>query len=261
MTVEKQDVSSAPDASVSPAPPVDSAELLDGLHRILQRIGVAVTNGRDVAALAYGLAEALINKGIIDLDELTGYQQEAVKRQSERLSQQGMTVSLTENAPDKYAMDEQAVEIDCADRLPLCRAACCRFRFALTLQDLEERVVQWSLSEPYLNRQTADGYCAHLNGELGCGIYHHRPAICRSYDCRSDKRVWQDFEARIPSPELPALLAETPNGGPGRRRVPLPMPRRREPAQAAPTGGPVAGPTADASGAAEGSTAPDAATR
>lgn len=255
MTVEKQDVSSAPDASVSPAPPVDSAELLDGLHRILQRIGVAVTNGRDTAALVYGLAEALINKGIIDLDELTGYQQEAVKRQSERLNQQGMTVSLTENAPDKYAMDEQAVEIDCADRLPLCRAACCRFRFALTLQDLEERVVQWSLSEPYLNRQTADGYCAHLDGELGCGIYHHRPAICRSYDCRSDKRVWQDFEARIPSPQLPALLAETSNGRAGRRRVPLPMPRRREPSRSA------GDPAVRTSGAAEGSTAPDAATR
>lgn len=253
MTVEKQPASGAPAPAVSPAPPVDSAELLDGLHRILQRIGVAVTNGRDTAALVYGLAEVLISKGIIDLDELTAFQREAKERQSERLSEQGMTVCLTDNAPDKYAMDEQAVEIDCADRLPLCRAACCRFRFALTQQDLEERVVQWSLSEPYLNRQTADGYCAHLDGELGCGIYHHRPAVCRSYDCRADQRIWQDFAGRIPNPELPALLGlDGADGQPGRRRVPLPTPRRRE----VPTTATTVGPAAPTPGAAEEPAAP-----
>jgi hypothetical protein len=32
-------------------------------------------------------------------------------------------------------------------------------------------------------------------------VYEHRPAICRTYDCRKDPRIWIDFEKRIPAPE------------------------------------------------------------
>jgi hypothetical protein len=35
------------------------------------------------------------------------------------------------------------VEIDCPRRIPLYKAACCRLRFALSRQDVEEGIVQW----------------------------------------------------------------------------------------------------------------------
>lgn len=32
-------------------------------------------------------------------------------------------------------------------------------------------------------RKTAEGHCVHLTSQ-GCGVYQHRPAACRYYDCR-----------------------------------------------------------------------------
>jgi Fe-S-cluster containining protein len=33
-------------------------------------------------------------------------------------------------------------------------------------------------------QQRADGGCVHL-GDRGCTIHEHRPAVCRSFDCRA----------------------------------------------------------------------------
>jgi Fe-S-cluster containining protein len=47
----------------------------------------------------------------------------------------------------------------------------------------------------------------HLErGGCRCSIYAQRPVPCRAYDCRNDKRIWADFERRIPSPELERLF-------------------------------------------------------
>lgn len=37
-------------------------------------------------------------------------------------------------------------------------------------------------------------------------MYAARPAVCRSYDCRDDPRIWSDYARRIPAPfvDLPA---------------------------------------------------------
>ena len=106
--------------------------------------------------------------------------------------------------PDKYEMDGLGAEIDCESRLHLCGAACCRLRFPLTFQDIEEGVVQWQRDQPYMNRQREDGYCVHCSAtSLRCQVYEQRPAVCRKYDCRQDPRIWSDFERRIVSPYLP----------------------------------------------------------
>jgi hypothetical protein len=33
-------------------------------------------------------------------------------------------------------------------------------------------------------QRRADGGCVHL-GDRGCTVYEHRPAVCRSFDCRA----------------------------------------------------------------------------
>ncbi len=100
---------------------------------------------------------------------------------------------------DKYAV--QCPDIDCPSLIPLCRARCCSLSFELTSQDLDEGKVRWELEEPYLIRHERDGFCSHLaRPEGGCTIYEHRPATCRSFDCREDRRIWLDFEKRIPAP-------------------------------------------------------------
>lgn len=101
---------------------------------------------------------------------------------------------------DKYTTPSS--EIDCASLIPLCHARCCSFRFELSQQDVEEGTVRWQLDQPYLIKQERDRYCTHVDRTAGggCTIYQHRPAPCRAFDCRQDRRVWLDFEKRIPAP-------------------------------------------------------------
>lgn len=103
---------------------------------------------------------------------------------------------------DKYAW-EGHVSIDCESRIHLCRAACCGLRFPLSEQDLLEGVAAWDPQHPYMNAQDDSGQCVHHDlGSGRCSIYEKRPLPCRAFDCRADRRIWHDFENRIPNPEL-----------------------------------------------------------
>lgn len=101
---------------------------------------------------------------------------------------------------DKYEM-EGAEPIDCEARLHLCKARCCGFAIELTTQDLEEGKLRWDVMNPYLLPKEADHQCVYLDrGNGRCTVHPIRPATCRQYSCRTDKRVWIDFEQRIPAP-------------------------------------------------------------
>jgi Fe-S-cluster containining protein len=155
-------------------------------------------------ACAQALAELLLEKRVLTPEEL----EERIAAHREELAK-SPDVKLSKG-PDKYSYE--AVDIDCPSRVHLCRAACCTFKFFLTVQDLDEGVVKWDYGHPYWIRQSSDGYCTHNEPEtLACAIHQQRPYTCRLYDCRQDKRVWVDFEGRIPNPEL-AQLGRVPAG-------------------------------------------------
>lgn len=101
---------------------------------------------------------------------------------------------------DKYQV--QGPDIDCASLLHLCNARCCSMTVPLSPQDLDERLLEWKVDEPYVLPRVADGYCVHLGEGARCDAYQHRPATCREYDCRNDRRVWLDWERKIPA-DLP----------------------------------------------------------
>lgn len=106
---------------------------------------------------------------------------------------------------DKYAVTGEP--IDCESRLPLCQARCCSFAVMLSRQDLAEGELTWEIDRPYVLARGPDGYCGHLGrDDAHCQRYDHRPATCRSYTCRTDRRVWIDFDARIPAPMPPTLI-------------------------------------------------------
>jgi Fe-S-cluster containining protein len=105
---------------------------------------------------------------------------------------------------DKYSVDSP--DIDCASRIPLCGARCCSFDVALSRQDLVERKLPFVIERPYeLPRDPVTKRCACMDDTGACTAYEHRPATCRTYDCREDRRVWLDFAARIPAP-LPEAI-------------------------------------------------------
>ena len=117
-----------------------------------------------------------------------------VLRENEKAAQNA-SVDIAD-IPDKYALEEP--DIDCAALLPLCKARCCTMAFPLSRQDLDERVVRWDYGQPYTIARNTTGYCVH-NSAGKCEVYDKRPGVCRSYDCRQDKRIWKDFEKRIPA--------------------------------------------------------------
>jgi Fe-S-cluster containining protein len=87
-------------------------------------------------------------------------------------------------------------QVDCAARMHVCKAVCCRLKFPLSAAEVETGLVKWDIGHPYLIRHESDGYCAHLDRDShACGVYEHRPTVCRTYTCAGDRRIWSDFEA------------------------------------------------------------------
>ena len=85
--------------------------------------------------------------------------------------------------------------VNCAERMHICHAVCCKLNFALTVTDIEAAKVKWDLGFPFMIRHEEDGYCTHLErGSGGCGVYADRPNICRRYSCVHDARIWKDFD-------------------------------------------------------------------
>lgn len=152
----------------------------------------------DARVRLQALVEELVAQGALDLRRMEERQKQIREREAERLAGQ-VIVNLGPNV-DKYTQTDLP-QIDCEARIPLCKARCCSLTFNLSVQDLEERVVEWDYSRPYAIRHGANGFCVHNDRETGgCGVYAQRPSVCRTYDCRQDKRIWQDFEKRIIAP-------------------------------------------------------------
>lgn len=161
---------------------------------------VGQIQGNEAMAAVMALVDLLVAKGEITGEEFETYRKRA-QEQMAKISQPKVRLA---SLADKYA-DPETAEIDCASRLHLCQARCCSFNFYLSVQDVEEGVARWDYGNPYWIKHEADGYCTHCDpATRACTIHAQRPHVCRLYDCRTDKRVWIDFEARIPAPlEIP----------------------------------------------------------
>jgi len=188
----------------------------------------------ELSAGFYALVETFIARGILPREEWQARQPAALEREIKRLRSESLVV--LSDVPDKYALDGLP-EIDCAARLPLCHARCCGINFPLSEQDLNERVVRWDYARPYRIAKGEGGYCVHNDpDDRRCTIYEARPAFCRRYDCRDDRRIWIDFERRIPAPAddedglptVPAMVDE-PEPPPAPVAAPPPVERARDP--------------------------------
>ena len=151
----------------------------------------------DVARKFEWLLDALVMRGQLP----ASYTKLANKIRSDR-----STVRLTMVA-DKH--QKTGPDIDCASRLHLCEARCCRFEVSLSAQDIADGI-PWDIEQPYaLPRDPYTKKCVCMDEAGACTIYEKRPASCRVYDCRQDPRVWIDFENRIPA-EMPPKITPVP---------------------------------------------------
>lgn len=185
--------------------PEQRAEIERGLRFAHVMMSVGQDQANEAVAYVQALADVLVQKGLIHEEEL----EEPLERARQEIGKLMMPRVRLAEMGDKYA-EGQAVEIDCLNRLPLCHARCCTFRFFLTRQDLDEGAARWDYGNPYWIKQGGDGYCIHSDpASRACTIHAQRPHVCRQYDCRNDKRIWVDFEQRIPAP-LPEPSANVP---------------------------------------------------
>jgi Fe-S-cluster containining protein len=147
-----------------------------------------------IEAFVYGLADALLDKGSIGEEELrTRADRVAAElRENKETVSAGIVLRVDAEQPPADAT------VDCAARMHVCHAVCCRLSFALSASEVEQGKVRWELGRPYLNRKDATGACIHLDHNCnGCDVYADRPRVCRSYSCAGDARIWNDFDAMI----------------------------------------------------------------
>ena len=152
-----------------------------------------VARANQLEAVVHGLADLLVRLDVVSREDLV----DAVETTRRQLAEAGQEASVgvaVRNDGDAPVVPAEA--IDCEARLPYCKAVCCRLRFALTVEEIENGPVKWELGRPYFNRHGPHGYCHCIDEEtLGCTVYEQRPMPCRQYSCAGDPRIWKDFEA------------------------------------------------------------------
>ncbi len=159
----------------------------------------------------YGLIELLKEKGLISIEELDNRKREVAERLVKKFAESGVGLMYQDPEHDKYTFEHEA-RLDCQSRLPICKSICCKFPFALSRQDLEERIIRWNFSKPYLIAHGGDGYCVHLESNSHrCTVYERRPVPCRGFDCQNNGKwkVWADYEKQIMNPQLIEQINET----------------------------------------------------
>jgi hypothetical protein len=188
------------DAVAAAAPssePPTRADIEEALRFVNHHTTEARLAQAEVLASIRALVDTLVSVGALPHGEYERRRQRHLAAAARAIDEQP-TVKLGP-AVDKYAVGPLP-DIDCASLIPLCRARCCTLSVWCSAQDLDEHVVQWDYSRPYQIRKREDGYCVHSEpASRRCTIYAHRPAICRTYDCREDRRIWSDFSRRIPA--------------------------------------------------------------
>lgn len=172
-------------------------ELAQRLAQIAEELATVDARGpdergslRSASARFSRVVEILVSRGVLRAGDLR-----LLDRLGDAASGQVVRLALVR---DKHKIASEP--IDCAQFLPLCQARCCALKVTLSPVEVHDHKLRWDLDAPYELERGDDGQCVHLTDTGGCDSYDERPAACREYDCREDRRVWLDFDNRVPAP-------------------------------------------------------------
>ena len=142
--------------------------------------------------MVYGLVDLLIEKGAVKSDEVF----RAAARVQDEMEAKGETIGPgVALRVDEAEEKDDFVPVNCAERIHICKAVCCKLQFALSAEEVESGNAKWDLGRPYFARKESTGYCTHNDPEKkSCQIYDDRPTVCRRYSCAKDERIWKNFE-------------------------------------------------------------------
>lgn len=146
-------------------------------------------------AFLFGLIDYLTQKGVVIPDDLEKYIFSVKNEAIDKKENAKLGVAIRVDAEDEAT---QFIPVNCEERLPICKAVCCKLSFALSIKEIEEGEIKWELGKPYHIRHQSNGYCCHLKNEDNkCSIYEKHPSVCKKYSCANDKRIWVDFDKII----------------------------------------------------------------
>lgn len=189
-------------------------------------LGASFARLAEMQAMLHATADVLLAKGVLSEQELV----DSMASVRTELRARGETngPGLMVGIEPERDEEQPAVAIDCAARMHVCQAVCCRLNFALSVSEIESGQVRWDLGRPYFIRHEQDGCCTHRSA-CGCAIYANRPGVCRRYSCEHDPRIWKDFAAMELNTEW---IEENLTGGDGPRAVfaEMHVPPARDPA-------------------------------
>ncbi len=158
-------------------------------HSVLSRQADRIN---EIESFLYGLIDTLIDKEVVEkkkLEEIVKNVRDETLRKQEHFN---AGIAIRVNQKEKA---EEFVEVNCKERIHICKAVCCKLNFALSVEELELGKVKWDFGQPYFIRQKANGYCSHFDEEkTACSIYSDRPKVCSMYSCANDPRIWKDFD-------------------------------------------------------------------
>jgi Fe-S-cluster containining protein len=147
----------------------------------------------DLEGFVFGLIDVLMAKELVTSQEVEA----AIERvKAEMANNDDYPSARVAMRVDLQSQDDTAyVPVNCAERMPICNAVCCKLHFALSQGEVESGKVKWDLGQPYYIRHETNGFCSHNDRQTGgCSIYADRPGVCRKYSCANDERIWKDFD-------------------------------------------------------------------
>lgn len=186
-------------------------DIANGLRYLHTRMNANTSKTLETASFLYALIELLEEKGLLAIEELDARKKQVAERLVQKFKESGLGLMYQDPEYDKYTFEHKAC-VDCLERLPICKAICCKFPFALSKQDVEEGIIRWDFGRPYLIAHDDDGYCVHLDRKtFQCTVREHRPVPCRGFDCRHDEKwpVWLDFNNKVLNNEFLESLSHT----------------------------------------------------
>lgn len=177
---------------------------LDGLDRQLARGGVRAQSLfnrtferlSEVEAMLLGLLDVLLARGVVAAADI----EPAVRRIEDQVAARGEEPAhaVALRSDDAEAAARPDAVVDCAARMHVCHAVCCKLAVKLDAAEVESGRLRWDLGHPYYLRKEADGRCTHQDRATGgCGAYADRPKPCRQYNCANDGRIWKDFDGMV----------------------------------------------------------------
>jgi Fe-S-cluster containining protein len=155
-----------------------------------------------VEGLLRELTEAVCEHGLLSPADLPGAVQAEIDsdaKEAERERDGNMVLRWPAIAVREDPEEPELGEpVDCASRIHVCQAVCCKLKFALSQPEIEAGDVKWDIGHPYIIRQNETGYCCHNDADTkGCTVYDRRPGVCSRFSCRRDERIWTDFDNMV----------------------------------------------------------------